>query len=59
MTELFVGDDAYIDTDAVFGVREPLLVDFRRMESAEEAAAYGVKEGYALVTYDFALQPEA
>ena len=42
----------------MFGVREPLLVDFRRMESAEEAATYGVKEGYALVTYDFALQPE-
>ena len=57
VTELFVADDAYIDTDAVFGVREPLLVDFRRIESAEEAAAYGVKAGYALVTYDFGLQP--
>ena len=59
VTELFVADDAYIDTDAVFGVREPLLVDFRRIETAEEAAAYGAKEGYALVTYDFGLQPEA
>ena len=54
-----MADDAYIDTDAVFGVREPLLVDFRRIETAEEAAAYGAKEGYALVTYDFGLQPEA
>ena len=58
VTELFVADDAYIDTDAVFGVREPLLVDFRRIETADEAAAYGAKEGYALVTYDFGLRPE-
>jgi hypothetical protein len=43
----------------VFGVREPLLVDFRRIESAEEATAYGVTEEYALVTYDFGLQPVA
>ena len=59
VTELFVADDGYIDTDAVFGVREPLLVDFRRIESDEEAAGYGVTAGYALVVYDFGLQPEA
>lgn len=59
VTELFVADDAHIDADAVFGVREPLLVDFRRIESAKEATAYGVTEGYALVTYDFGLQPVA
>ena len=59
VTELFVADDVHIDTDAVFGVREPLLVDFRRIDTAEEAAAYGAKEGYALVTYDFGLRPEA
>lgn len=59
VTELFVADDTHIDTDAVFGVREALLVDFRRIETAEEASDYGVEAGYALVTYDFGLQADA
>ena len=59
VTELFVADDTYLDEDAVFGVRESLVVDFRRLESADEAAAYHVEPGYWLVEYDFRLQPAA
>jgi hypothetical protein len=57
ITELFVADDPYIDEDAVFGVREALVVPFKQIASAAQAERYGVKPGYRLVEFDFALQP--
>ena len=57
VTELFVADDPYIDEDAVFGVRNSLVVPFKRLESSEEAKSYDVQPGYCLVAFDFALQP--
>lgn len=59
ITELFVDDDDYIDADAVFGVRESLVVPFRRLDTAEDAARYNVDPGFAVVEFDFALQPQA
>jgi protocatechuate 3,4-dioxygenase beta subunit len=56
-TELFVEGDPYLDSDAVFGVRNSLVVDFVRHESAEEAARYGVTVPFYTVEYDFVLQP--
>lgn len=56
-TELFVEGDPYLDTDAVFGVRGSLVVDFVRHDSAEEAARYGVANPFCTVEYDFVLQP--
>jgi hydroxyquinol 1,2-dioxygenase len=37
ISELFVVGDPYIDSDAVFGVKDSLIVDFVRHESAEDA----------------------
>lgn len=56
-TELFVEGDPYLDSDAVFGVRNSLVVDFVRSESAEEAARYGVGAPFYTAEYDFILQP--
>ncbi|MCL4296956.1 MAG: intradiol ring-cleavage dioxygenase [Anaerolineae bacterium] len=58
-TEIFVEGDPYLDSDAVFGVRSSLVVDFVRSESAEEAARYGVTAPFSTVEYDFVLQPAA
>lgn len=44
-TELFVSGDPYLDSDAVFGVRESLVVPFVQNDS-----------GF-IVDYDFVLEP--
>ncbi|MBE7469375.1 MAG: hydroxyquinol 1,2-dioxygenase [Anaerolineae bacterium] len=56
-TELFVEGDPYLDSDAVFGVRGSLVVDFVQHDSAEKAARYGVTNPFYTVEYDFVLQP--
>jgi hydroxyquinol 1,2-dioxygenase len=56
-TELFAEGDPYLDSDVVFGVRNSLVVDFVRHESAEEAERYGVTTPFYTVAYDFILQP--
>ncbi|GAB4261270.1 MAG: intradiol ring-cleavage dioxygenase [Pararhodobacter sp.] len=35
VTHIFVGDDPYIDSDAVFGVKESLMAPFRKVEGGE------------------------
>ena len=56
-TELFVSDDPYLDSDAVFGVRESLVVPFVRNDSEEEAARLGIPVPFFSVDYDFVLEP--
>lgn len=46
VTHLFVRGDEFLDSDAVFGVKESLVIDFRRNDS-------GVYEA----SYDFILKP--
>lgn len=46
VTHLFVRGDRYLDSDAVFGVKESLIVDFNKAPSGEYAAHY-----------DFVLRP--
>ena len=55
VTELFPGDDAWIDRDAVFAVRDSLRVDFNDAADADEAGSYGVTAPYKRVEYDFVL----
>ena len=55
-THLFVKGDAYLDSDAVFGTKDSLVVDFIRHDSAEEAARYHVTAPYYKVEYDFILK---
>jgi hydroxyquinol 1,2-dioxygenase len=46
VTHLFVKGDKYLDSDAVFGVKESLIVNFRKN-----------KAGVAECKYDFVLKP--
>jgi hypothetical protein len=50
-------NDPYETSDAVFGVKNSLIVELSTV-SADQAAKYGVKEGSALMTYDFVLVTE-
>lgn len=54
---LYLRGDPYETSDAVFGVKESLLIDLETVD-AEQAARYGVKEGGKLITYDFVLISE-
>jgi len=56
-THLFVKGDQYLDSDAVFGTKDSLVVNFVRHDSAEEAARYHVTAPFYTVEYDFALRP--
>lgn len=57
VTHIFVEGDQYLDSDAVFGVKEVLITDFIRHASDEEARQYGVTTPFYTVEYDFRLQP--
>jgi protocatechuate 3,4-dioxygenase beta subunit len=56
-TELFVRGDPYLDSDAVFGVRESLIVPFIRNDSKETAQQLNVSIPFYTVDYDFVLEP--
>ena len=55
---LYIRGDPYQTSDAVFGVKESLIVDLGNVDEAT-AKRYGVEEGSALLVYDFVLVTEA
>ena len=57
-THLFVQGDPYLDSDAVFGTKDSLVVNFARKDSAQEAKRYGVSTPFYTVEYDFVLEPK-
>lgn len=56
-THLFVKGDKYLDSDAVFGTKDSLVVDFVRHDSTEDANTYSVTAPFYTVEYDFVLKP--
>jgi hydroxyquinol 1,2-dioxygenase len=56
-THLFVAGSDYLDSDAVFGMKESLVADFKRHPAG--AGPYGepVDTPYYTVNYDFRLRP--
>lgn len=54
ITALYLRHDPYETSDAVFGVKESLIIELSTV-NAEQAKQYGVKEGDKLITYDFVL----
>ncbi|KAJ5245421.1 hypothetical protein N7489_005517 [Penicillium chrysogenum] len=54
ITALYIRNDPYETSDAVFGVKDSLVVDVGKA-SAEVSRKYGVPEGHAILTYDFVL----
>lgn len=59
VTHLFQEGDRYLDTDVVFGVKEALIVDFRKQPPGTAPNGERIDTDYYLVTYDFVLQREA
>ena len=57
-THIFVPDDPYIDSDAVFGVKESLIADFVKRDDAARAADLGLANPFWDVAFDFALARE-
>lgn len=55
VTHIFVPDDPYIHSDAVFGVKESLLAAFRRVEDPARAAELGFAGPFWEVEHDFVL----
>jgi hydroxyquinol 1,2-dioxygenase len=56
-THLFVKGDKYLDSDAVFGTKDSLVVEFVRNTSEQEAARYSVTAPFYIAEYTFVLKP--
>ncbi|WP_020634869.1 dioxygenase [Amycolatopsis alba] len=57
-THMFVADSPYIDSDAVFAVKESLVVDFPESRDQAEADDYGVEIPFRRAHFDIRLAPE-
>jgi catechol 1,2-dioxygenase len=55
VTHVFPPDCPYLDTDAVFGVKESLIGDFQRSEDKAEADRLGFPAPFWTLNWDFAL----
>ena len=56
-THLFVKGSPYLDSDAVFGVRESLIVEFERHEPGTAMDGRSMTKPYHVAHYDFRLIP--
>lgn len=56
-THIFVAGSPYIDSDAVFAVKESLIVDFARNEDAALAERFGLPTPFADANIDIVLEP--
>jgi protocatechuate 3,4-dioxygenase beta subunit len=56
ITHLFVKGDEYLDSDAVFGVKDSLILDFILQNDLEKAKKMGFKTPFYEVSYDFILK---
>jgi catechol 1,2-dioxygenase len=57
ITHIFVEGDEWLDSDAVFGVKNSLVADFVKIESAADAAKYDFKPPFYEVEFNFGLKP--
>ncbi len=58
-THVFVAGSPWLDSDAVFGVKQSLIREFRVVDDPAEAARNGVANPYRHAGFDIALQPGA
>ncbi len=56
-THLFVADSPYLDSDAVFGMKESLVVQFERHEPGTAPDGSRMSTPYYTAQYDFRLRP--
>jgi catechol 1,2-dioxygenase len=55
VTHLFVAGTAYIDSDAVFGVKDSLVREFATVDDAGRAAEFGLPNPFRTVHFDVVL----
>ncbi|MDQ0382879.1 dioxygenase family protein [Amycolatopsis thermophila] len=58
-THAFVAGSPYIDSDAVFAVKQSLLVDFAESDDDEAAATFGVTAPFVHAQFDIVLEERA
>lgn len=56
-THIFGSGDEFLTSDPVFGVKESLIADFVRNDSAEDATRYGVSAPFYTADFNFILRP--
>ena len=56
-THIFVAGSPYLDSDAVFAVKQRLITDFARVDDPDQAAAFGVEAPFRHAEFDVVLQP--
>jgi hydroxyquinol 1,2-dioxygenase len=56
-THVFVAGSPYLDSDAVFAVKQSLVRDFAEVGDPGKAAAYGVEAPFRHTQFDVVLQP--
>jgi hydroxyquinol 1,2-dioxygenase len=56
-THIFERGDEYLDSDAVFGVKESLIADFVQHEPSTAPDGTEMHEPFWTVSYDFVLAP--
>jgi hydroxyquinol 1,2-dioxygenase len=60
VTHLFQAGDEWINDDAVYGVKEPLIVDFKKLPAGSKAPSGEImNEPFYVVSYDFVLERKA
>src|SRR5438270_348334 len=57
ITHVFVAGDPYLDSDAVFAVKESLIGNFKRVDSPAEAKKLGLPAPFLRLDWDFRLAP--
>ena len=59
ITHVFVEGDPYLDSDAVFAVKDSLVAKFRKVDSPEEAKKLGMPSPFIKLEWDFHLAPDS
>ncbi|HEY2528541.1 MAG TPA: dioxygenase [Xanthobacteraceae bacterium] len=60
VTHLFQAGNEWINDDAVYGVKEPLIVEFKKMPAGSKAPSGEImNEPFYVVNYDFVLERKA
>jgi catechol 1,2-dioxygenase len=57
VTHIFASDCPYLEQDAVFGVKDTLVVDIIPRDDASAAAAFGVTNPFTAIEWNFDLVP--
>ncbi len=58
ITHVFVEGDPYLDSDAVFAVKDSLIGKYRKVDSSDEAKKLGMPSPFLRLEWDFHLAPD-